>query len=78
MDPQEQAHKLDMIRTLTAGELVGWHRYCTAWRQPFAGEIVALMERAKVLGIELPSSDAAPSASTTTIQRVPQHMLIGT
>lgn len=58
MDTQEQAHKLDMIRTLSAGELQGWHRYCTAWRQPFAGEIAALMERAKQLGITL--SDAAP------------------
>jgi hypothetical protein len=57
MDTQEQAHKLDMIRKLTAGELQGWYRYCTSWRQPFPGEIAALMARAKVLGVSL---DAAP------------------
>ena len=58
MDPQEQSHKLDMIRTLTRGELVGWHRYCTAYRQPFPGEIVALMERAAQLGVTISSPDA--------------------
>lgn len=56
MDPQEQRHKLDMIRQLTAGELAGWHRYCTAYREPFPGEIMALMERAKRLGVTLPQS----------------------
>jgi len=56
MDPQEQAHKLDMIRRLTAGELQGWNRYCTVYRQPFAGEIAALMERAAQLGTSLPDA----------------------
>lgn len=59
MDAQEQAQKLDMIAKLPAGELYGWHRYCTAYRSPFAGEIAALQARAKSLGIVLPSSDAA-------------------
>ena len=59
MDPQEQAQKLDAIAKLSAQELVGWHRYCTAYRSPFAGEIAALQLRAKSLGIVLPSSDAA-------------------
>jgi len=56
MDPQEQAHKLDMIRTLTRGELLGWHAYVTRYRQPFAGEIAALMERATQLGTSLPDA----------------------
>ena len=62
MDADEQAHKLAMIRTLTAGELQGWWRYCAAWRQPFAGEIAALMDRARTLGVSLP---AAQSVSAT-------------
>ena len=57
MDPQEQAHKLDMIRTLTRGELAGYHAYVTRYRQPFAGEIVALMERAAQLGVTLSLPD---------------------
>lgn len=57
MDPAEQAHKLAMIRTLTAGELVGWWRYVHGYRAPFAGELIALMERAKQLGVTLPSRD---------------------
>lgn len=67
MDPEEQARKLEMIRTLPRGELLGWHRYCTAWREPFPGEIVALLDRAKRLGITLP---AAQSGSATA--SVPQ------
>jgi hypothetical protein len=68
MDPTEQQHKLAMIRTLTAGELAGWHRYCTAWRQPFPGEIIALMDRAKTLGVSLP---AARSVSATASAQPP-------
>lgn len=55
MDAQEQAHKLSLIRTLNSGELAGWWRYVHRYRQPFAGEIVALMERAKQLGVSLPA-----------------------
>jgi hypothetical protein len=62
MDAAEQQHKLAMISELTAGELAGWHRYATGWRQPFPGEIVALMDRAKMLGVSLP---AARSVSAT-------------
>lgn len=58
MDAQEQAHKLDMIRQLTRGELAGWFAYATRYRQPFPGEIVALMERAKQLGVTLSLPDA--------------------
>lgn len=53
MSPQEQTAKLAMIATLSRGELQGWHRYCTEYREPFPGEIAALMERAKQLGIKL-------------------------
>ncbi len=62
MDTAEQQHKLTLIRTLTAGELAGWHRYATGWRQPFPGELAALMARAQRLGISLP---AAPNGSAT-------------
>lgn len=72
MDPAEQAHKLAMIRTLTAGELAGWHRYCTAWREPFPGEIVALMDRARMLGCSLP---AAPKGSATASGTLPTDTL---
>ncbi len=53
MDPEEQAQKLAAIRTLTAGELAGWHRYCTEWREPFPGEMAALIQRARQLGVSL-------------------------
>ena len=72
MVPAEQAHKLAMIRTLTAGELAGWHRYCTAWREPFPGEIVALMDRARMLGCSLP---AAPKGSATASAPLPTDTL---
>lgn len=62
MDTAEQQHKLAMIRALTAGELAGWHRYATGWRQPFPGEIAALITRAQMLGVSLP---AAQSVSAT-------------
>lgn len=66
MEPAEIAHKLAMISRLTAGELQGWHRYCTAWRAPFPGEMVALHQRAQRLGVTLArSSPAAPNGSTT-------------
>lgn len=44
MDPEEQARKLEMIRTLTAGELQGWWRYVHGYRASFPGEIVALLD----------------------------------
>lgn len=75
MAPAEQAHKLAMIRTLTAGELAGWHRYCTAWREPFPGEIVALMDRARMLGFSLP---AARNGSATASAPLPIDTLRNT
>lgn len=71
MTPEEQAHKLDMIRSLPAGELTGWHRYCTVWRQPFPGELAALHQRAKVLGMTLPSSSPAVPSDCQTATRMP-------
>lgn len=67
MDPEEQARKLEMIRTLTAGELQGWWRYVHGYRASFPGEIVELLDRAKRLGITLP---AVQSGSATA--SVPQ------
>jgi len=66
-DPEEISRKLSMIATLSAGELAGWHRYATSWREPFHGEIAALTSRAQKLGIDLPakSSRAGPSGSAT-------------
>lgn len=68
MDPAEQARKLAMIRTLTRGELEGWWRYVHGWRAPFAGEVIALMDRARMLGISLP---AAPKGSATASAQLP-------
>jgi hypothetical protein len=68
MDAAEQQHKLTLIRALTAGELAGWHRYCTAWRQPFPGEIVALMERAQTLGVSLPAARSVSATASETPQ----------
>lgn len=50
--------KLDLIKTLNAGELQGWHRLIVGRgepynRPPFEGEIAALHERAKQLGVTL-------------------------
>ena len=73
MDADERAQKLATIAKLPADQLPGWWRYCTAYRQPFSGELAALMARAKALGIVLPSSDAAQSASTTTTPRAQPH-----
>lgn len=67
MDPAEQQHKLAMIRSLTAGELAGWHRYATGWRQPFPGEIVALMDRAKMLGVSLPAARNVSATASGTL-----------
>lgn len=67
MDAAEQQHKLALIRELTAGELAGWHRYCTAWRQPFPGEIVALMDRAKMLGVSLPAARNGSATASGTL-----------
>lgn len=61
--PQEISDKLAMIRRLSAGELAGYHRYCTVWREPFPGEVLALHQRARELGVTLTSSSSAgPSA----------------
>lgn len=70
MDPQEITQKMDMIRSLTAAELAGWHRLVTGsapfCRAPFEGEIAALHQRARQLGVMLTSSSpSAPSATTT-------------
>lgn len=63
MDPQEITHKLAMIRRLSAGELAGWHRLVTGsapfCREPFEGEIAALHQRARQLGVILTSSSSA-------------------
>ena len=57
-EPSEIAHKLRQIERLNAGELAGWHRYATAWREPFPGELAALIKRAEVLGVKLSLSVA--------------------
>lgn len=63
MDPEEITRKLDMIRSLSAGELAGWHRLVTGsapyCRPPFEGEIAALHQRARELGVTLTSSSSA-------------------
>ena len=63
MDPQEITHKLAMIRRLSAAELIGWHRLVTGsapfCRAPFTGEIAALHQRARQLGVILTSSSSA-------------------
>ena len=55
MTPEEQQHKLFMIRTLSAGELKGYWLYVVTreLRPAFDGERAALMDRAQVLGITL-------------------------
>ena len=55
MTPDEQQHKLSMIRTLSAGELKGYWLYVVTreLRPEFDGERAALMDRAHVLGITL-------------------------
>lgn len=56
MTPHETAIKLASIARLPAGELIGWWEYIhqtDAARAPFEGEIAALMERARKLGIKL-------------------------
>lgn len=61
MTPSEITHKLDMIRDLTAGELLGWWQHFRQWREPFAGEVEALHLRARILRVTLPpSSPVAP------------------
>jgi len=68
--PEEMHRKLAQIDRLSAGELAGWWRYVHGYREPFAGEIAALLDRAKALGIDLPakSSPAGQSASATVTQ----------
>ena len=65
--PEEMRRKLAQIDRLPAGELAGWWRYVHGYREPFAGEIAALLGRAKALGIDLSakSSPAGQSASAT-------------
>lgn len=55
MTPDEQQHKLSMIRTLSAGELKGYWLYVVTreLRPAFDGERAALLDRAHVLGITL-------------------------
>lgn len=72
-DPSEIANKLRQIERLDAGELAGWHRYATAWREPFPGELAALIQRAEVLGVKL-SSPAARKGSTTEAVMPPPDM----
>ena len=55
MTPDEQQHKLSMIRTLSDKELRGWWLYVATreLRPAFDGERAALLDRAQVLGITL-------------------------
>jgi len=55
MTPDEQQHKLSMIRTMSDKELRGWWLYVVTreLRPAFEGERAALMDRAQVLGITL-------------------------
>ena len=55
MTPEEQQHKLTMIRTLSAGELKGYWLYVVTreLRPAFDGERAELLDRAQVLGITL-------------------------
>lgn len=55
MTPREVERKRDLIAALTPGELRGWHAYIFRRpnREPFEGELSALMERARQLKIEL-------------------------
>ena len=55
MTPETQAQKLAMIATLPERQLRGWHRALTEWRvrDSFPGEIAALHDRARMLGITL-------------------------
>ena len=55
MTPDEQQHKLSMIRTLSDKELRGWWLYVFTreLRPAFDGERAALLDRAQVLGITL-------------------------
>lgn len=65
--PDEIALKLRQIARLSAGELQGWHAYCTTQRTPFPGEIAALQSRSRALGVTWPpSSPGGPNGSTTT------------
>jgi len=64
--PEETARKLDEIRAMPAGELLGWWGYVHGSRAPFEGEIFALRQRAATLKMTLPpSSPGGPSATTT-------------
>ena len=54
MTPQEQRDKLAMISRLSGAECIGWWVYFTDFREPFPGEIAALMERARQTGVTLP------------------------
>jgi hypothetical protein len=67
MDTAEQQHKLAMIGALTAGELAGWWRYVHGYRAPFAGDIIALMDRAKTLGVSLPAARSVSATASATL-----------
>ena len=58
MEPHEQARKLADISKLPPLELQEWFAVVTGkstlhQRPPFAGEIAALMDRARRLGVDL-------------------------
>ena len=53
------AQKLDMIRDLPREELLGWWRHFRDSRPAFPGEVEALHQRARELGVTLTSSSSA-------------------
>lgn len=55
MNNAERDQKLDAIGKLPAAELRGWLRYLQVpWgREPFDGELAAIHNRARALGITL-------------------------
>lgn len=64
VSPEEQARKLYQIARLAAEELEGWHWYAVTQRQPFPGEMNALIRRAQQLRVSLKtyrSADAGRS-----------------
>lgn len=65
--PEEMRRKLAQIDRLPAGELAGWWRYVHGYREPFAGEIAALLGRAKALGIDLPQTTSPAGQSASAI-----------
>lgn len=78
--PEEMRRKLAQIDRLPAGELAGWWRYVHGYRESFAGEIAALMSRARVLGIDLSvkSLSGAQSASAIETRRGAKNTAMST